>query len=146
MNDKRLYSLGMELDALLDASRATDGFKNDVLRFQRQGRAPSIATPHHAPPVKVLRVVAQLLAEHPELVVESVRVEGRAGCSDYVGTLQVHTPEGEKRFEFHWCCRWRAELEGWRDYFGFPDQMRAAQEFGWRCFQRWTELGPKPSH
>ena len=42
-------------------------------------------------------------------------------------------------FSFTWCCRWRAEQEGWKDYFGFPDQIRAAREFGWDCFQRWSE-------
>jgi hypothetical protein len=27
------------------------------------------------------------------------------------------------------------------DYFGFPDQVRAAQEFDWRCFRRWERRG-----
>ncbi|HJU88168.1 MAG TPA: hypothetical protein VJ672_02170 [Gemmatimonadaceae bacterium] len=132
----------MELDALLRGSRATTEFKRDVLAFQRTGRAPSISTPHHAPHVKVLRVISQLLAEHPDYAVTGIRVEGRAGCSDFVGTLEVMTTEGIRHFDFRWCCRWRAELEGWLDYFGFPDQMRAAREFDWRCFQRWEMRTP----
>jgi DNA-binding transcriptional LysR family regulator len=132
----------MELDAILRASRATDEFKRDVLAFRHQGRAARIGAPHHAPPVKVLRVISQLLAEHPDYTVLSIRVEARAGCSDYIGTLDVDTAEGPRRFEFTWCCRWRAELEGWLDYFGFPDQIRAAREYDWRCFQRWVQLEP----
>jgi hypothetical protein len=134
----------MELEALLRDSRATDEFKRDVLAFRRQGRARAIAVPHHAPHVKVLRVISQLLAEHPDYVITAVRVEARAGCSDFVGTLHVDTDQGPRRIEFTWCCRWRAELEGWLDYFGFPDQMRAAREFDWRCFQRW-EMKTPPS-
>ena len=37
----------------------------------------------------------------------------------------------------HLLYRWRAEQQGWVDAFGFPDQIRAADEFGWNCFHRW---------
>lgn len=131
----------MDLDALLRDSRATDEFKRDVQDFHRRGRASLIATNPYAPPIKVLRVIKQLLAEHPDAPVRAIKVDGRAGCSDFTGVLHVETDHGSRQFEFTWCCRWRAELEGWVDYFGFPDQIRAAREYDWRCFQRWAELG-----
>jgi hypothetical protein len=82
-------------------------------------------------------VLTQLLAVEPALEIEQVVIRGMSGCSDFVGSVDVLTSSGTHVFEFTWCCRWRAESEGYRDYFGFPDQMRAAQEFDWRCFQRW---------
>ena len=55
--------------------------------------------------------------------------------------VQLHREmEGERQVRFHWDCKWRAQQEGWVDYFGFPDQIRAAREFGWRCFERWEPL------
>jgi hypothetical protein len=78
-----------------------------------------------------------LLTSESGLEIETVTIRGRSGCSDFVGTVDVQTSSGSLMFDFEWCCRWRAESEGWVDYFGFPDQMRAAQEFDWRCFRRW---------
>lgn len=129
----------MNLESLLRASCATEEFKADVRRYSRHAHAERITASHHAPPVKVLRVVSQLLAQHPEAVVNRIHVVARAGCSDYTGTVDVETLGGTRRFEFTWCCRWRAEREGWVDCFGFPDQIRAAQAFDWQCFQRWEE-------
>ena len=51
--------------------------------------------------------------------------------------MDVHTSSGVQVFDFVWDCRWRAEREGYVDYFGFPDQARAAREFDWQCFQVW---------
>ncbi len=133
----------MDLESLLGAACATEEFKADVRRYRRHARVERITTSHHAPPVKVLRVISQLLAEHPEAAIDRIHVVARAGCSDYRGTVDVHTLEGTRRFEFTWCCRWRAEREGWTDDFGFPDQIRAAQEFDWQCFQRWEEQHPR---
>ena len=36
--------------------------------------------------------------------------------------------EDVRTVRFHWDCKWKAQQEGWSDYFGFPDQMRAARE------------------
>jgi hypothetical protein len=46
--------------------------------------------------------------------------------------------------EFAWDCRWRAQQQGWVDAFGFPDQIRAADEFGWNCFQHWQPVQAQP--
>ena len=45
-----------------------------------------------------------------------------------------------RRVSFHWDCKWKAmELE-WHDYFGFPDQARAAREHPYACFRAWGEV------
>ncbi len=94
----------------------------------------------HAPPVKILRLIAQILDSQPDLAVEEISVDARSGCSDFSGVVDVYTAEAVHRFEFTWCCRWRAEQEGWKDYFGFPDQMRAAREYDFRCFAQWKSV------
>lgn len=124
----------------LEAAAAHPEFKSDVLSFVRGGTTQRIALEGHAPRVKVERVLTQLLSAHPKLAVERVTVRGRSGCSDFTGELTVFAADAEHRFAFTWCCAWRAEQEGWRDCFGFWDQMRAAREFGYRCFSRWEEL------
>jgi hypothetical protein len=103
-----------------------DGFLTDRVRLEIP-----------APRVKVRRVLTQLLATEPALDIEEVVIRGRSGCSDFVGTMDVRTTTGVHVFDFVWDCRWRAEHEGYVDYFGFPDQARAAREFDWQCFQRW---------
>lgn len=130
------------LDSLLAASAATPAFKADVARLAATA-LPSerVSYALHQPPVKVLRVVMQLLNAEPALAVERVEVSGRSGCSDFVGRVAVWAQgASEPRvFEFVWDCAWRAQLEGWQDSFGFADQIRAARTYDWDCFNRWTE-------
>jgi hypothetical protein len=130
----------MEFQQIVTASSATDEFKHAVRSFAATGKADRIVVTRRVPPVKVLRVMAQLLSAEPDLAVSAVRVHAFSGCSDFVGLLDVESPEGNRRFEFAWDCAWRAAQEGWVDYFGFPDQIRAAREFGWRCFRAWQEV------
>jgi hypothetical protein len=127
----------------LDAASAHPDFKRDALEFVRGGDAERIeVVGGDAPRVKVERVLTQLFHAHPTLPVERVRVAARSGCSDYSGELiAVTTDSKEHRFSFTWCCSWKAEQEGWKDFFGFWDQARAAREFGWRCFQSWEPAG-----
>ena len=138
----------MDLDQLLERCRATDTFKADVRAYSTtvsRAAAATITTKGHAPRVKVLRVIAQLLDAHPELPVERVHIDAQSGCSDFVGTISVGAAGSEHAFDFTWCCHWRARQEGWTDAFGLPDQIRAAREFGWRCFQRWEPRTTIPS-
>src|SRR3954467_5781000 len=128
-----------ELSDLLAESNACEPFKTDVRRFLETGSADRLAIKGYAPRVKVTRLLKHVLATHPDLDIEGLHIEGQAGCSDFSGTVRVATTSETKVFEFHWCCRWRAEEEGWTDYFGFPDQIRAAREFDWRCFRVWKE-------
>lgn len=129
-----------DLVELLTESRATESFKSDVIRFFETGQAERVAIRGYAPRVKVTRLLKHLLASHPELDIEEISVKGQSGCSDFVGTVELATQTERRIFEFVWCCRWRAEEEGWLDYFGFPDQTRAAREFDWRCFRVWKPL------
>jgi hypothetical protein len=125
------------MDTLIQSSRATADFKADVASFFSGKRAERVKVETYAPRVKVQRLLAQLLTVEASLEIDQVVIRGTAGCSNFVGSVDVHTASGAHVFDFTWCCRWRAETEGLVDYFGFPDQMRAAQEFDWRCFQHW---------
>ena len=137
----------MDLPSLLDRSGASEPFKADVRAFLAHQPAPRVATVRLAPRVKVTRLLTQLLDAEPALPIERVRVDAVSGCSDFRGTLTVETAAGTRVFEFVWCCQWRADAEGWRDCFGFADQIRAAREFDWRCFERWRDAGvPAGAH
>lgn len=125
------------METLLTQSKATDEFKADLARFLSGDRPGRVKVESFVPRVKVQRLLSQLLAQEASLEIEWVTIRGSSGCSDFVGTVDVHTTSGSHVFDFVWCCRWRAEREGFVDYFGFPDQYRAAQEFDWQCFQKW---------
>jgi hypothetical protein len=128
----------MILAELTARSRATPAFLEALEAFRR-GRLPSerLDFDMRSPVVKVERTLTQLLARHPELAIERVRIEARSGCEFFQGVLNVVAGGEEKRIHFHWDCRWKAEQEGFTDYFGYPDQIRAAREFGHDCFRQW---------
>ena len=125
---------------LLARSSATDRFKADDIALSSRVDAPSITYTRTVPRIKVIRLVNQILHAHPEWAIERLHVDARSGCSDFVGTVIVEGAGESRVFEFAWDCRWRAEQEGWVDAFGFPDQIRAADEFGWNCFYRWQPV------
>ena len=129
-----------ELEQILAKSRAADPFKADVRAFCATGKATRIRIDGYIPPVKVQRLIKQMLSSEPELPIERIAVQGASGCSDFVGTVELRTVSVTHVYDFGWCCRWRAIEEGWTDYFGFPDQIRAAQEFDWRCFHTWKRM------
>ena len=127
------------LDALLEASRALRDFKADVLAYAAFQQSDRLTVLGHAPRVKVLRVVAQLLHAEPSLAIEAVRIRGASGCCDFRGEVTVIVEGAERVWEFVWDCRWRARESGLLDRMGYPDQSLAAREFGWRCFSQWRE-------
>ena len=130
-----------DLAPLLDASGATEAFRTDVLAYASRQPATRVIAPAGNPRVKVLRAISQLLHAEPQLAVDRVSVHAISGCADYVGSLTVTDAAGDThRFEFEWNCEWKAREMGYVDGFGFPDQIRAAQEFDWRCFQRWVRV------
>lgn len=135
--------LGREIETLLDASRAADAFKHDLVAFAVGRPVERVVLLRPAPRLKVLRLLTHLLDVEPTLRVERVEVEGYSGCSDFRGSVTVHCEDAIRGWRFRWDCRWRAEQEGWNDAWGMPDQMRAAREFGWRCFARWEPV-PEP--
>jgi hypothetical protein len=129
-----------ELEQILAKSSAADTFKQAVMRFCEHGQTEHIRVEGFAPAVKVKRLLAQVLSAEAHLPIERISLRGRSGCSDFVGTVHVHTASDTHVYEFIWDCRWRAEQEGWTDCFGFPDQIRAAREYDWRCFERWEPV------
>ncbi len=135
----------MTIPDLLDRSAATPAFREAVERFVREER-PNALVVYSAgsPPVKVERTLVRALIEYPSLPIESIEVHGRSGCESFHGELLLHGAGETRRVRFHWDCRWRAEQEGWKDWFGFPDQARAAREFGWDCFRHWSEDAVAP--
>lgn len=126
-----------ELEQMLVASGAVDAFKEDVRALMAGDRPRRIAVQGHIPDVKVHRLLKQVLTAEPALPIEELRLEGYSGCSDFRGIVELRATDATRRYEFHWDCRWRAEQERWTDCFGLPDQIRAAQEFDWRCFRVW---------
>lgn len=127
-----------ELEQLLAASGAAHDFKADVLAYLAGGRARRIAVTGYIPQIKVQRLLKQVLAAEPSLPIEALALKGFSGCSDFGGVVNLTASGATHCFEFLWDCRWRAEQESWTDCFGFPDQIRAAREFDWRCFKVWA--------
>ena len=128
------------MEQLISRSGASDPFKADLRRFADGGVAERIRSVRHAPRIKVLRVLAQLLSRESDLAIEHVVIDAWSGCSDFRGTIAVHCTDRVRAFRFRWDCSWRAEQQGWFDAFQLPDQIRAAREFGWQCFSEWEEM------
>ena len=125
------------MDSLLHTSAATADFKTALSAFLSGENSERVKVESRVPHVKVRRLLTQLLSQEPALQIERVVIRGFSGCSDFVGSVDVQTTTGPATFDFAWDCRWRAQNEGFVDYFGFPDQTRAAQEFDWNCFKQW---------
>jgi hypothetical protein len=126
------------LDALLETSKASESFKTAIRALEAGKPQDRIVGNAGAPPVKLLRVAMKLLETQPERAWDSLRIEGQSGCSNFSGKA-VAQP-GNRKIEFNWDCRWRAEQEGWCDAYGDPDQIRAARTYGYQCFERF-EVG-----
>jgi hypothetical protein len=125
-----------DLKTLIEQSHATENFKQAVNDLQSGRSNPAIQFNRAVPPVKALRAISKLLEDSPHVAIDSIVLQGRSGCSDFEGTIQVNG--GEMEFAFVWDCAWRAEQEGYKDHWGSPDQIRAAREFGYQCFQQFT--------
>lgn len=135
----------MHLASILDGSSATSAFKAAVLSVRARTRTPRVTSSRPVPHIKLMRLLTHLLSAEPDLEIESVRVHADSGCSDLTGVIDV-TCRGDaiRRFSFAWDCAWRAREQGWTDCFGFPDQMRAAREYDWRCFKSWHAIDEIP--
>lgn len=128
-----------DLEMLLAASKATPEFAAAAVSLARDKRTTPLITYNAGVPlVKAVRVVCQALETLPNEPITSVRLEATSGCSDLRGTLVVQGAT-TRRVRFVWDCAWKAESLGWRTMFGDWDQQRAAQEFGYRCFEVWEE-------
>ena len=131
------YHFREELDALLAASSADPAFRDDVLAYAEGHSATRVELHRPSPRIKVLRLLAHLLHAEPRLRIARVQVDAWSGCSDFRGGIDVHAADGRRSWRFRWDCRWAAEEQGWFTAWGTPDQSRAADELGWRCFARW---------
>jgi hypothetical protein len=129
-----------DLEQILEGSMAAEPFKDAVRGFGVASAPECIRVDGYAPAVKVKRLLTHILATESHLPIEQITVRARSGCSDFAGTVRLDTASGTHTYHFVWDCRWRAEQEGWTDYFGFPDQIRAAREYDWRCFERWEAV------
>lgn len=128
------------IDDLIARSPAATPFREAIQRFLGDGRSSErIRFGYGCPPVKVQRALHKALVEYPALSLESIELRASSGCEYFRGKLILRTQTEERHVAFHWDCKWRAEQEGWRDWFGFPDQTRAAREFDWDCFRSWQE-------
>ena len=87
-------------------------------------------------PTKVLYTILQVLEQHPDLSIESARVEGLPDAADYSGVIVI-APDNV-RFRFVWDPRWKAEQLGWTTPKGVPDAGRAARELGHQCFRHFA--------
>lgn len=131
----------MELHEILAASQATDAFKADVLAYVEHHEVARVTTARRSPRVKVVRLLTQLLSAEGALPLDRVHLDALSGCADFTGTLVVELATGGSlTMRFAWDCHWRAEQQGWTDAYGLPDQIRAAREFDWRCFQQWERV------
>ncbi|HUE96635.1 MAG TPA: hypothetical protein VMN39_08245 [Longimicrobiaceae bacterium] len=128
----------MKLLDFLQKSAATPEFVAAVGHFLSTGSANDrILFAAGSPPVKIERTLTKVLEELCDLPIESVQITGRSGCEYFRGELTVRTADDIRHIDFDWNCRWRADEQGWTDYFGLPDQIRAAREFGYDCFRGW---------
>ncbi|HEV7703608.1 MAG TPA: hypothetical protein VGO46_04910 [Gemmatimonadaceae bacterium] len=135
----------MHLTNILDDSAATSEFKAAVLSVRERVRSPLVTSARPVPHVKIVRLLTHLLDAERELEIASVRIHADSGCSDLTGVIDVVCGDGMRRFSFAWDCAWRASELGWTDCFGFPDQMRAAREYDWRCFKSWQAVDEIPT-
>jgi hypothetical protein len=134
----------MHLTDILDDSAATAEFKAAVLSVQARTRSTLVASVQPVPHVKIMRLLTHLVSAERDLEIESVRIHADSGCSDLTGVIEVTCVDAVRRFSFTWDCAWRASEQGWTDCFGFPDQMRAAREYDWRCFKSWQAVDEIP--
>ena len=134
----------MTLTDVLDESAATSEFKAAVLSVHDRVRTPLVTSARPVPHVKIVRLLTHLLDAERDLEITSVRIHADSGCSDLTGVIDVTCVDAMRRFSFSWDCAWRASELGWTDCFGFPDQMRAAREYDWRCFKSWQAVDEIP--
>lgn len=85
------------------------------------------------PPTRVLYTILRVLETHPELPIESARLEAFSQHSSYTG--QIIVEPNSVRFQFTWDPEWKATQLGWKTARGAPDYNRAARERGPHCFR-----------
>lgn len=124
----------------LARSGSTEAFRLAVEQFVRTCQpGPRVIFDYRCPPVKVERTLTKILVEYPDLPIERVTLDATSGCEFFRGRATIEAGVRTVIVHFEWNCRWKAEQMGWADWFGLPDQIRAAREFGYDCFRVWNE-------
>ena len=123
-----------KLKTLLENSEASDAFKNAVQDFADGKESQLIKYSLGSPKVKVQRVLMKLLEVYPDEQITEVNIHGSSSCSGYVGTLNFGP--NKTKISFNWDCEWRAKQEGFITWYGAPDQIKAASQFGYQCFEK----------
>lgn len=121
-----------ELETLLDESAVTTAFRSALAAYRRGEPQDHIMVAGYAPPIKVERLLTKIVEELPDEVINTVQIDARSGCSNFTGRCVLQP--SNVQITFDWDCAWKAEVEGLRSY-GFPDQQRAVEEFGYDCFR-----------
>ncbi len=127
-----------KLKTLLESSKASDAFKNAIQDFANGKESNLIKYSPGSPKVKVQRVLMKLLESYPDEQITEVYIQGASSCSGYIGTLTFGPRQ--TKISFNWDCEWKAKQEGFKTWYGAPDQLKAANQFGYQCFERFTEL------
>lgn len=121
------------LNTLLENSKADSAFKTAVENFETGQNSELIQYASGAPRVKVLRVLMKLLDDYANEPIAKVEINGGSSCSRFSGHLEFSP--GNKKINFNWDCSWRAKQENMIAWYGAPNQIKAAQIFGYQCFQ-----------
>jgi hypothetical protein len=128
----------MPLLQFLNDSSATPEFRLAVERFARSGSPNQRVDFKPGPPaIKVERTLTNILRSYSNLPIDGVQINGTSGCDFFRGSALIRTTAEQFFVDFDWNCRWKALQLGWTDYFGYPDQTRAARELGFDCFRSW---------
>ncbi len=127
-----------QIEEILKHSKATEAFKRAVQKFINGKDSELIRYSPGSPRIKVIRVLTKLLESFSEEAITDVNIDGRSSCSTYYGMLTI----GPKimRVRFNWDCQWRAEQEGLQTWYGQPDQAKAAELFGYQCFEKFEKV------
>ncbi len=127
-----------KLEELLKLSKATPLFKQAVQEFLEGKETDLIIHVRNSPGIKIIRVLMKLLEEYPDVEITDVNIQGVSSCSAFSGTLTFGPVDF--KIQFNWDCSWRAEQEGYQTWFGHPDQVKAAQVFGYQCFEKFEQI------
>ena len=121
------------LEELLRGSNASKSFKEAVENFAKGKDSELIQYSMGSPKIKVLRVLQKLFETFPGKPITNVVIDGYSSCSAFTGTLEFAPDQTKVRF--NWDCSWRAAQEGLKTWYGQSDQIKAAQLFGYQCFE-----------
>lgn len=127
-----------KLKTLLENSEASGAFKSAVRDFADGKESQLIKYSLGSPKVKVQRVLMKLLEAFRDEQITEVDIQGSSSCSGYVGTV-TFAPNQTKIF-FNWDCEWKAKQEGFKTWYGAPDQIKAASQFGYQCFEKFEVI------